>query len=98
MSRVSAIDASGATVLGDAIARLQRRGTLVLVSGIRDEHHRPLDALGILDGLRTEGHVFGTTPDAIAYARDHLHGQAIPAARSTDAMTSAGAGTTQEIS
>ncbi|MFH8386088.1 SulP family inorganic anion transporter [Kitasatospora sp. NPDC018058] len=76
MSRVSAIDASGATVLGDAITELQRRGTLVLVSGIRDEHHRPLDALGVLDRLRADGHLFGTTPDAIAYARAHLHGQA----------------------
>ncbi|MGA5820954.1 SulP family inorganic anion transporter [Kitasatospora sp. NPDC094028] len=74
MSRVSAIDASGATVLGDAIAKLRRRGTLVLVSGIRDEHHRPLDALGVLDGLRADGHVFDGTPEAIAHARAHLHG------------------------
>ncbi|MEU8515107.1 SulP family inorganic anion transporter [Kitasatospora sp. NPDC048722] len=76
MSRVSAIDASGATVLGDAIARLRGRGTLVLVSGVRDEHHRPLDALGVLDRLRVDGHVFGSTPEAIAFARTHLHGQA----------------------
>ncbi|MER5352340.1 SulP family inorganic anion transporter [Kitasatospora sp. NPDC002551] len=72
MSRVSAIDASGAVVLGDAIGRLRRRGTLVLVSGVRDEHHRPLDALGTLDALRAEGHVFTTTPEAIAHARTHL--------------------------
>ncbi|MGE7434304.1 MULTISPECIES: SulP family inorganic anion transporter [Kitasatospora] len=78
MSRVSAIDASGATVLGDAVTKLQRRGTLVLMSGIRDEHHRPLDALGTLDKLHADGHVFATTPDAISYARTHLHGQAVP--------------------
>ncbi|WP_084224148.1 SulP family inorganic anion transporter [Kitasatospora cheerisanensis] len=72
MSRVSAIDASGAVVLGDAIDRLERRGTLVLVSGLRSEHHRPLDALGILDRLRQEGRVFATTPAAIDYARHHL--------------------------
>ncbi|MET8628750.1 SulP family inorganic anion transporter [Kitasatospora sp. NPDC004669] len=78
MSRVSAIDASGATVLGDAITELQRRGTLVLVSGIRDEHRRPLDALGTLDRLRADGHLFATTPDAIAYARTHVHDQAGP--------------------
>ncbi|MEE1783273.1 SulP family inorganic anion transporter [Streptomyces sp. SP17BM10] len=77
MSRVSAVDASGATVLGDAIARLRRRGTLVLVSGIRDEHHRPLDALGVLDRLRADGHVFAGTPDAIAFARNHLHGRSV---------------------
>ncbi|WP_045700337.1 SulP family inorganic anion transporter [Streptomyces rubellomurinus] len=75
MSRVSAIDASGATVLGDAVAELRRRGTLVLVSGIRDEHHRPLDALGVLDALRADGHVFAGTPEAVEHARAHLHGR-----------------------
>jgi len=81
MSRVSAIDASGARVLGDAIDKLRRRGTLVLVSGIRDEPQRPLDALGVLDQLRREGCVFATTPEAIARARAHLHGEPAPATR-----------------
>ncbi|MQS17083.1 SulP family inorganic anion transporter [Streptomyces kaniharaensis] len=89
MSRVSAIDASGATVLGDAITKLQRRGTLVLVSGIRDEHQRPLDALGVLDQLRADGHVFETTPDAISYARTHLHGPLVPAGRTAPDVTAA---------
>ncbi|MFJ5884100.1 SulP family inorganic anion transporter [Kitasatospora cineracea] len=79
MSRVSAIDASGAVVLGDAIAELERRGTLVLVSGLRAEHHRPLDALGVLDRLRAQGRVFDTTPEAIACARQHLDGTDLPA-------------------
>ncbi|MFJ1752005.1 SulP family inorganic anion transporter [Kitasatospora sp. NPDC088134] len=78
MSRVSAIDASGATVLGDAITELERRGTLVLVSGLRAEHHRPLDALGVLDRLRAEGRVFGTTPEAIGCARRHLQHDRTP--------------------
>jgi SulP family sulfate permease len=83
MSRVSAIDASGATVLGGAISELQRRGTLVLVSGVRDEHRGSLDALGVLDRLRAAGHVFGAAPEAIAYARAHLDGRgAVPAGRS----------------
>jgi SulP family sulfate permease len=72
MSRISAIDASGARVLGDAIDRLESRGALVLVSGIRAEHHRRLDALGILDRLRNSGRVFGSTPEAIEYAHTHL--------------------------
>ncbi|MGW1176534.1 SulP family inorganic anion transporter [Kitasatospora sp. NPDC002543] len=92
MSRVSAIDASGATVLGDAITALRRRGTLVLVSGVRDEHHRPLDALGVLDGLRADGHVFATTPEAIAHARAHLHGRAVPADRAHAAEDGRAAG------
>ncbi|WP_282206579.1 SulP family inorganic anion transporter [Kitasatospora fiedleri] len=85
MSRVSAIDASGAVVLGDAIAALERRGTLVLLSGLRAEHHRPLAALGVLDRLREQGRVFATTPEAIACARRHLDGAELP--------TGAGAGT-----
>jgi len=74
MSRVSALDSSGAKVLGDAIDQLARRGTLVLVSGVREDHHPPLTALGVLDQLHETGRVFPSTPQAIAYARTHLHG------------------------
>ncbi|WP_285736294.1 SulP family inorganic anion transporter [Kitasatospora phosalacinea] len=77
MSRVSAIDASGAVVLGDTIAELERRGTLVLLSGLRAEHHRPLDALGVLDRLREQGRVFGSTPEAVACARRHLDAEGL---------------------
>jgi sulfate permease, SulP family len=72
MSRISVIDSSGARVLEDAIDRLAKRGVLVLVSGVRPEHHRPLDALGTLDRLREAGHVFTTTPEAIEFAHTHL--------------------------
>lgn len=73
MSRVSAVDATGALVLGDAVDRLTRRGTVVLVSGVRPDHRRPLDALGVLRRLREQGRVFETTPEAIAHARAGLH-------------------------
>ncbi|GAA2858018.1 SulP family inorganic anion transporter [Streptosporangium fragile] len=73
MSRVTTIDASGALVLGDAIDRLQRRGITVYVSGIRDGHHQPLHALGVIAHLDQEGRVFANTPDAIAAARNLLH-------------------------
>ncbi|MFF2350862.1 SulP family inorganic anion transporter [Kitasatospora sp. NPDC058115] len=86
MSRVSAVDASGATVLGDAMARLRRRGTVVLVSGLRDEHHRPFDALGTFDELRAAGHVFATTPEAIAHARTHLRARGAVGGSSTPAL------------
>ena len=72
MSRISVIDSSGARVLADAIDKLTRRGVLVLVSGVRPEHRRPLDALGTLDGLREAGHVFTSTPEAIAFAHEYL--------------------------
>ncbi|WNI19716.1 SulP family inorganic anion transporter [Actinacidiphila sp. ITFR-21] len=74
MSRVSALDSSGAKVLGDAIDKLSRRGTLVLVSGVREDHRSRLNALGVLDRLHEAGRVFPGTPEAIAYARAHLHG------------------------
>ncbi|HEX4812866.1 MAG TPA: SulP family inorganic anion transporter [Nonomuraea sp.] len=72
MSRITTLDASGALVLGDAITRLQRRGITVLVSGIRDGHHRPLHALGAIARLDEAGQVFATTPEAISAARAHL--------------------------
>jgi SulP family sulfate permease len=93
MSRISAIDASGARVLHDAIERLERRGALVLVSGVRPEHRRPLDALGTLDGLREAGRVFTTTPEAIAYAHAHLSGLGIvPAPPDVDGAIDSTAG------
>jgi SulP family sulfate permease len=88
MSRVSAIDASGAKVLGDAIAKLTRRGTLVLVSGVQEDHQNRLDALGVLDGLHDSGRLFTSTPEAIAFARTHLHDTGLlPAQRSDDMDT-----------
>jgi SulP family sulfate permease len=85
MSRISVIDSSGARVLEDAIDQLAKHGVLVLVSGIRPEHHRPLDALGTLNRLREAGHVFATTPQAIAFAHTHLAGAGIvPTPRAGD--------------
>nr|WP_254552734.1 SulP family inorganic anion transporter [Kitasatospora sp. MMS16-BH015] len=73
LSRVSAMDATGARVLGEAIDRLADRGVLVLVSGVRPEHRRTLDALGVLDHLHGLGRVFPSAPEAISYAHHHLH-------------------------
>lgn len=72
MSRISTLDASGALVLRDAVERLGHRGITVYLSGIRDGHHRTLDALGVVDGLRSTGRVFATTPEAITAARARL--------------------------
>ncbi|MET9273636.1 SulP family inorganic anion transporter [Kribbella sp. NPDC003557] len=73
MSAVTAIDATGALVLKDAIEKLQHRGMTVLISGIRPGHHKPLDALDVINTLRTEGRIFPNTPEAIHAARSHLH-------------------------
>lgn len=72
MSHVTAIDATGSRVLADTIDRLDRRGITVLVSGLNPAHRQRLDTLGLLDRLRGQGRVFGTTPDAIADARARL--------------------------
>lgn len=69
MSRVTTIDATGATVLGDAITRLERRGITVLLSGIRPGHDEVLAALGVADHLRESGRIFPDTLAALDYAR-----------------------------
>jgi sulfate permease, SulP family len=73
MSRIVTIDASGALVLKDIIETVQRRGITVYLSGIRDGHHQPLEALDVITRLAAEGRVFTTTPEAIVAARHHLH-------------------------
>lgn len=70
MSRVSTIDATGAIMLDDAITRLERRGIVVLLSGIKPGHDRMLASLGAADRLRAAGRVFAETPEAIANARE----------------------------
>ncbi|WP_019630602.1 SulP family inorganic anion transporter [Actinomadura atramentaria] len=70
MSRISALDATGAGVLGDAVERLERRGVVVMISGIRPGHDQVLAALGVADHLRRDGLVFADTPAAIARARE----------------------------
>ncbi|MFF0146031.1 SulP family sulfate permease [Amycolatopsis sulphurea] len=84
MSRVSAVDGTGALVLRDAIERLEHRGITVLLSGIRPGHERALDAVGVIDRLREDGRVFATTPEAIASARDRLHDAGLLPGRTHD--------------
>lgn len=69
MSRVSTIDATGASVLSDTITTLHHRGISVLLSGIRPEQLSVLRSLPTFRELQAEGCVFDTTPEAIAYAR-----------------------------
>ena len=71
MSRVTTIDATGASVLADTIGRLEHRGITVLLSGVQPHHERVLNELGVYAGLAHERHLFTTTPEAIAHARVH---------------------------
>jgi len=71
MSRVSVLDATGASMLADTIGRLEGRHITVLLSGVRPEHVQVLERLGVYDELAHERHVFATTPEAIEHARAH---------------------------
>jgi SulP family sulfate permease len=71
MSRVTALDATGASVLADTISRLEGRHVTVLLSGVRPHHQRVLQELGVYGHLAHERHLFATTPEAIAHARLH---------------------------
>ncbi len=71
MSRITAVDATGAHVLADIICRLESRGITILLSGVRPEHEEVLHHLGVFAGLAHERHLFETTPQAIAHARLH---------------------------
>ena len=69
MSRVTTLDATGAGVLADAITRLERRGIVVLLSGVAPEHDDVLRSLGSASALRAAGRILPDTPTAIAHAR-----------------------------
>ncbi len=71
MSRITTLDATGASVLADTIKRLEARAVTVLLSGVRPEHEPVLSRLGVHSELAHERHVFATTPEAIAHARMH---------------------------
>jgi MFS superfamily sulfate permease-like transporter len=72
MSRVTTLDATGATVLGDTVKRLEGHGVTVLLSGVKAGHIQALRLLGAYDRLDAEQHVFAATPDAISHARLHV--------------------------
>lgn len=78
MSRVTAIDATGAHVLADTIHRLEGRHITVLLSGVQQQHEQVLRQLGVHDRLAHERHLFASTPDAIAHARLHASRVAHP--------------------
>ncbi|MGZ8749884.1 MAG: hypothetical protein ACXWYP_03300, partial [Pseudonocardia sp.] len=65
--------------------RLERRGTLVLLSGLRPERDRALEALGVVGRLRRQGAVFPDSVSAIEYARAYLASAAASPAELTPA-------------
>ncbi|MGZ6912856.1 MAG: SulP family inorganic anion transporter [Acidimicrobiia bacterium] len=66
------LDATGAHALGEIVADLEARGITVLLKGPRPEHERLLRAVGALDRLASEQHLFARLEDAVIHARLHV--------------------------
>jgi SulP family sulfate permease len=79
MPDVQVLDATGAQALGEIVAELESRHITVLIKGVRPEHHRVLTAVGALEHLAHERHVFADLDDAIDHARSHVHALSAPA-------------------
>lgn len=73
LSGIRVLDTSGANALAEIVRDLQRRGIVVLLKGLRDEHRRLVEAVGVLGGLQHHAHLFDTLDDAVAHARRHVH-------------------------
>ncbi|MEV0077681.1 SulP family inorganic anion transporter [Nocardia neocaledoniensis] len=71
MSRVTALDTTGALVLADAVDKLEHRHITVLMSGLRDDHRARLATMGALPSGGDDA-VFPDTGSAITYARKFL--------------------------
>lgn len=66
------LDATGAQALGDIATELEDRGITVLLTGPRPEHLRILTAVGALDALAHENHLFDNLDAAVTHARTHV--------------------------
>jgi SulP family sulfate permease len=72
LPQLQVLDATGAQALGEIVGELEGRGITVLLKGPRPEHLRVLEAVGALDHLAHENHIFDDLQPAIAHARTHL--------------------------
>ena len=72
MPDLQVLDATGAQALGEIVAELEHRHITVLIKGLRAEHRRVLTAVGALEHLAHERHLFEHLDEAIAHARAHV--------------------------
>ena len=72
LSQIQVLDATGAQALGEIVDELESRGITVFFKGLRPGHQRILEAVGTLDHLAHERHLFDTLDDAVNHARLHL--------------------------
>ncbi|HEX9258515.1 MAG TPA: SulP family inorganic anion transporter [Acidimicrobiales bacterium] len=69
---VQVLDATGAQALGEIVAELEQRNIAVFLKGIRAEHLRTLRAVGTLNRLATQRHLFDDLDAAVEHARLHV--------------------------
>ncbi len=74
--QLQVLDATGAQALGEIVTVLERRGVTVLLKGPRPQHLRVLLAVGALDRLAHENHLFTNLDDAVAHAHEHVDREA----------------------
>lgn len=74
LPELQVLDATGAQALGEIVADLEHRRITVLLKGPRPEHERVLRAVGALDHLASERHLFTDLAAAVAHARLHVTG------------------------
>jgi sulfate permease, SulP family len=65
------LDATGAQALGEIVRELEARHVTVLLKGPRPEHLKVLQAVGALDELAHQNHLFTDFDAAVAHARVH---------------------------
>ena len=70
--QLQVLDATGAQALGEIVTVLERRGITVLLKGPRPEHLRVLQAVGALERLAHENHVFTDFDAALRHAHEHV--------------------------
>ena len=72
LSGVDLLDATGARALGEIVEQLGERGITVLLKGASVRHTQLLTAVGTLQPVLAQGHVFNDLPAAVAHARKHV--------------------------
>ena len=72
LSDLQLLDATGANALAGLVDTLERRGATVLIKGVRSEHRRLLERLGVIAALRHPNHLFTDLGAALEHARDHV--------------------------
>ncbi len=72
LPQLQVLDATGAQALTEIIEELEGRGITVLLKGPRPDHLKIMRAVGVIDALADERHVFSALDDAVAHAHRHV--------------------------